>query len=85
MRTATISVRTEPETKKKVTAILKNYGISPSKAVDIFFHGVIIHGGIPFELKVPNAATMRAIRDVEDKKNIETADSIDEVFKKLDI
>jgi len=85
MRSATINARVEPKVKEKASTIFKRIGLSTSDAVNIFLHGVVINNGIPFDVKIPNPATLKAMRDVENKNNLESADSLEDVFKKLGI
>ena len=85
MRSATINTRVEPKVKEKANSIFKRIGLSTSDAVNMFLHNVVIHNGIPFDLKIPNAVTLKAINDVEEKKNLESGDSLDDVFNALGI
>ncbi len=85
MRSETINARVEPKVKEKVTTIFKRIGISTSDAINIFLHRVVLNNGIPFDLRIPNSATMKAMKDVENKKNLETAESIDDLFTSLGI
>ncbi len=52
-KTANIFARVEPEVKEGAEAILDGLGISMSNAVSMFLKQVIIHKGIPFEVKLP--------------------------------
>lgn len=85
MRTAMINVRTDPEVKEKVTAILKRIGITTSEAVNLFFNRIIMERGIPFDVKIPNDETIKAMEDVEKGRNLESAKTVDEMFDKIGI
>jgi DNA-damage-inducible protein J len=61
MRTETIRIRVEPALKHQAEAIFKELGIRNSEAVRIFYRWVVASGGLPFDAKVPNIETMRAI------------------------
>ncbi len=61
MRTETIRIRVEPELKRHAEAVFKELGLKNSEAVRIFYRWVVASGGLPFDAKVPNIETMRAI------------------------
>lgn len=64
---ANVNVRIDPDIKKEAEEIFKEIGITPSAAINMFYHQVINHNGIPFELKgcIPNKKTIKAIKEVE--------------------
>ena len=53
-KSETIHLRVEPETKKNVDALLAQLGMTTTEAVKIFFNQMLLNGGLPFEIKVPN-------------------------------
>jgi DNA-damage-inducible protein J len=61
-KTAMINARIEPKLKKEVEGILQRLGLNTTQAVSLFFRHVKNHRGLPFEVKLPNAATRRAIQ-----------------------
>ena len=71
-KTAMIRARTEPRLKNKVERIFEALGLTASEAINIFYHRVELENGLPFEVKIPNSATLRAMADVEKKKNLHT-------------
>ena len=68
MKTALIQTRVEPDLKAEVESILREIGISTSEAITIFLNRVKLEKGIPFELKIPNAKSLEAIKDIEEGK-----------------
>ena len=62
MRTAYITIRTDPEVKAKATAILKEIGISTSEAVNLYLNRIIMERGIPFDVKIPTDEEMEAFK-----------------------
>ena len=52
-RTANIYTRVDPETKEQAELILSQLGIPMSNAVGMFLKQVVIHRGIPFDMKLP--------------------------------
>lgn len=66
----TIQFRTDGSTKEQSAAIFGQLGITMSDAINMFLHQSILHGGLPFEMKIPryNAATLVALSDMEQSK-----------------
>ena len=60
-KTAMINARIEPKLKKEVEGILQRLGLNTTQAVSLFFRHVKNYRGLPFEVKLPSAATRRAI------------------------
>ncbi|MBF0500027.1 MAG: type II toxin-antitoxin system RelB/DinJ family antitoxin [Candidatus Riflebacteria bacterium] len=69
-KTALIQTRIEPDLKSEVEAILQEIGLSTSEAVTIFLKRVKMEHGIPFDVKIPNAVTKAAMKDIEKRRNL---------------
>jgi addiction module RelB/DinJ family antitoxin len=54
-KTASIYTRVEPELKIKAEQILSDLGIPVSNAVNLFLHQIIMHKGLPFDVKLPKS------------------------------
>ncbi|NMA69797.1 MAG: type II toxin-antitoxin system RelB/DinJ family antitoxin [Desulfitobacterium sp.] len=52
-KTANIYARIEPEIKEQAEAILNALGIPASNAITMFYKQIILHNGLPFEVKLP--------------------------------
>jgi DNA-damage-inducible protein J len=67
---STIQFRTDEATKVQSNAIFNHLGITMSDAINMFLRQSILHGGLPFELKIPkyNGVTLAAIADMEQSK-----------------
>ena len=63
-KTAHISVRTDAELKSDVDNILKKLGLSQTEAINIFYAQIKLNNGLPFEIKIPNKETKKAIEDL---------------------
>ena len=62
-KTASARALIDPQIKKEAEAILKDLGLSVSKSFELYYRQIIAHRGLPFELKIPNDKTMRAIEN----------------------
>jgi DNA-damage-inducible protein J len=82
-RTATIQSRIEPQTKIQAQNILNKLNISLSEAISMYLKQIILHNGIPFELKIPNQATLQAVEELESGKGV-TFNNTDDLLKDLE-
>lgn len=84
-KTKTVTVRLEPELKEDVEQIFAELGLSVSQAIGLFYKQVQLRQGLPFEIRLPNATTRRALADAEARRNLEGFDTVDELFADLGI
>lgn len=65
MTTKTVQVQIDSNLKDAGDEILKMLGISPSQAINAFYAQIVLCGGLPFELKLPNKISRVAIEELE--------------------
>jgi DNA-damage-inducible protein J len=51
-------VRIDEQTKTQAKKVLGELHLSMSEAICLFLRQVVLHRGIPFEVKIPNALTL---------------------------
>ncbi len=51
--------------KEQAKEIYKHYGLSLSEAINIFLAQSVFNRGLPFEVKIPNDMTLKAMQDVD--------------------
>lgn len=56
VKTANVNARIDQNVKKQAEAILSQIGLPRSVAIDAFYRQIIIHGGIPFSLTIPESS-----------------------------
>jgi len=78
-QTITLSVRTEKGVKEKVGKILHELGLNHSTAINMYYRLILAQRGIPFEVKLPNKTTLKAMEDLEKGKNSERFDTADQI------
>lgn len=54
-KTATLNLRVNPSLKQDAESVLRRLGIPMSTAVDMFLNQIVLVGGIPFAVTLPNA------------------------------
>ncbi len=75
----TTSIKLDVEIKNRAKEIFKELGITMGEAVNIFLSQVTLHKGIPFEVKIPNEVTKKAIEEARKGINMEST-SIEEMI-----
>ncbi len=68
MLDTTVRARIDSNLKNEVEAIFHELGLTTSQAITLFLKKVKIEKGIPFELKIPNETTIKAMNEA---KNLE--------------
>ncbi|MCX6036010.1 MAG: type II toxin-antitoxin system RelB/DinJ family antitoxin [Chloroflexi bacterium] len=71
-KTTAITVRLDPQLKKDVQIVLNELGLTTTQAVSLFFKQISLNKGLPFAVEIPNEATIQAIEDGLNKRNIKT-------------
>lgn len=78
-----VHVRVDPETKSKAKSILDELNISLSEAFKLYLRQIILHKGIPFEVKIPTALTDKTLRKSEAGQKLHRVSGVDELFQEL--
>lgn len=88
MATTPTQIRIEEKTKKQAVELLEGLGLNLSDAVNMFLKQIILHNGIPFEVKYPEFKP-EVIEAMEEAKrtsrdpNVKGYTDIDELFEDL--
>jgi DNA-damage-inducible protein J len=82
-KTAMITARVEPELKANAEKILKRLGISTTDAISLFLSQIRLQRGLPFEVKIPNKATLETFRKTDEGKELNEYKSVDDFVKKM--
>jgi DNA-damage-inducible protein J len=82
-KTAMITTRVDPDLKADAEKVLRKLGISTTEAINLFLSQVRLRKGLPFDVKIPNKATLKAMQDAEEGRNLSSYDSLDEFFEKM--
>ncbi|MBO4390722.1 MAG: type II toxin-antitoxin system RelB/DinJ family antitoxin [Lachnospiraceae bacterium] len=59
-KTANLYARIEPDVKEQAESILSALGISASSAINMYYKQIILHRGLPFEVKMPPSGMVDA-------------------------
>jgi DNA-damage-inducible protein J len=80
-KTAIIHARVEPRTKKKAEGVLRKLGMSPTEAIRLFYTQICLLGGLPFRVLIPNDLTKETLDKSAKGQDVESFDSLDEIFE----
>jgi len=81
MKTAAVHSRIQPEIKEQAEGILKRLGLSPTEAIRMFYTQIALRNGLPFDVSIPNTATIKALEDSRNGRNLEEFGSTKELFE----
>lgn len=82
-KTETIRARVDAKLKAQAEGVLEKLGLNASEAIRLFYRQVAMQKDLPFDVKIPNAATRRAMRDVEQGRGLTRYRDTDEMFEKV--
>ena len=80
-KTAMLRARLEPTLKKQAERVLARVGLTPTEAVRLFYKQVYLAKGLPFEVRIPNATTRRAVAEARSGKPLRAFKSAAELVR----
>jgi len=80
-----IRARIAPDLKAEAENILDQIGLTSSDAIRMLYKQVTLCKGLPFEARIPNATTRKALRDAEAGNNLTEYADADDLFNKLGV
>lgn len=79
-----VRTRVEPELKKSIERILDSLGLTMSEAIYLYLKQIELYKGLPFDVRLPNDATLAAIKDIQENQRLKTFDSVEDLIKDLE-
>lgn len=80
---ATVNTRIEPKLKAQAEHIFEELGLSSAEAIRLFYKQVCLNNGLPFEVRIPNKKTAKAVQSAKARKT-RKAKNVSDIFKDLD-
>ena len=77
-----VRARIETGLKKEATLVLAAMGLSVSDAIRLMLVRVVSDKALPFDVRIPNAETQAAMRDIQDGK-VTRFDSVEALMADL--
>jgi DNA-damage-inducible protein J len=81
----TVRARIDARVKKKAAHVLEDMGLSLSDAIRLMLLRVAAEKALPFDVKVPNAATTRTLRKAAKGEDLTRSKNAADLFGKLGI
>ena len=78
-KSAMIRARVEPALKQDAESVFSQLGLTATEAITLFYAQVTLHRGLPFAIRVPNAATKEALRQAHDDDNLNEYADLDDL------
>ena len=63
LKSSDVRSRVDPELKDNAAVVLAQCGLSLSDGIRLFLRQVVVQQGLPFEVKIPNAVTIEAMKE----------------------
>lgn len=83
-KTATIRACIEPELKRQAEELFSQLGLSAAEAITLFYRQTTLHQGMPFAVKLPNTATVEALRQARSEECLNEYTSLEELKARFD-
>ncbi len=65
-----VRARMSPEVKEAAEIVFNKLGLGHTEAIRLFYQQVILNQGLPFGVKIPNAETIKAMKQVKSRKGL---------------
>ncbi len=79
-----VRARIQPALKDEAEAIFTALGLTHSQAIQMFYRHVTLSRGLPFDVRVPNVTTRRAMAEADDPTGLRRYSSVDALFDELE-
>ena len=84
-KTAVISARIERELKQGAEEVFRELGLTASQAITLFYKQVELERGLPFAVRVPNEVSVEALEQARTRQQLESFNTLDDLFDDLQI
>jgi DNA-damage-inducible protein J len=84
-KSAMIRARVDPQLKDEVEDLFAQLGLSTTEAITLFYQQVKLNRGLPFDVRIPNAVTLRTFAETDAGENIVRCDDAQDMFTRLGI
>jgi DNA-damage-inducible protein J len=84
-KSAMIRARIEESLKEDVNKVFDKLGLTVTEAITLFYKQIKLNNGLPFDVKIPNKTSRKTFIETDKKENVLKADSVEDLFAKLEI
>ena len=79
-----IRARVEPDLKREAGELFSELGLSATEAITLFYRQVTLHQGMPFDVRMPNAETVKVLREARDGVGLTEYGGLDSLRAEFD-
>ncbi|HUT37508.1 MAG TPA: type II toxin-antitoxin system RelB/DinJ family antitoxin [Planctomycetota bacterium] len=84
-KSAMVRARIEPRLKHRAERVLDRLGLTPTEAITVFYRQIELRNGLPFDVVVPNATTLKTFRDTDAGRDLVVCEDAEDMFRKLGV
>lgn len=78
-----VRARIDPQVKREAHLILSDLGLSMSDAIRMLLHRIAAEHALPFDVRLPNAASRKALEEAE-RDDLPQFDTVEALMADLD-
>lgn len=82
---ATARARMDAHLKDEAERILAECGLNATQGINLFYRQIVLRQGLPFDVKIPNAESRQAMREIETGEGLIRSSSAEDLFDDLGI
>ena len=82
---ATARARMDADLKEEAESILAECGLNATQGINLFYRQIVLHRGLPFDVRIPNAESRKAMREIETGEELIRSSSAEALFEDLGI
>ena len=84
-KTGIISARVDPKLKRNAEEVFKKLGLTTTQAITLFYKQVELERGLPFAVRIPNDVTAEALEQARTRQNLDSFNTLEDLFEDLGI
>ena len=84
-KSAMVRARIQPRLKLRAERVLDRLGLTPTEAITIFYRQVELRNGLPFDVVIPNATTLKTFKDTDAGRDLVVCEDAEDMFRKLGV
>lgn len=79
-----VKARVEPDVKRQAEAVFRQLGMNTTQAITLFYKQVGLCQGMPFDVRIPNDETIKALAESNAGTGLKEFDTLEDMLKDLD-
>jgi DNA-damage-inducible protein J len=84
-KTAVVTARMDPDLKHDAEEVFRELGLTTTQAITLFYKQVELERGLPFAVRLPNDVTREALEQARTRQELDSFNTLDDLFEDLGI